>query len=217
MNCWAVVPIKRRSAAKQRLGGRLSPELRLTLTRTMLEAVVDALLKSRSVDRITFASAERDTIAAEFPVLPDMGGGLNAVLEDARRILAARGVGELLVLPADLPMISAADIDAFVESGRQGGFALGADGTGLGTNALFLRTGAAFRFQFGADSRARHLEEAMRIGYKPAEMSLPGISFDVDEPQDLERLLAADDPRYLFLNTGPGGNAWLMQREMRHG
>jgi 2-phospho-L-lactate guanylyltransferase len=217
MNCWAVVPIKRRSAAKQRLGGRLSPELRLALTRTMLDAVVDALRKSCSVDRIAIASAERDTIAAEFPVLPDRGGGLNAVLEDARRSLVARGADELLVLPADLPLIEAAEIDAVVESGRRGGFALGADDAGLGTNALFLRTSAAFRFQFGADSRARHLEEAMRIGYMPAEMSLPGISFDVDEPQDLERLLAADDPRYLFLNAGPGGNAWLMQREMQHG
>lgn len=217
MSCWALVPIKLRSAAKQRLGERLSPELRLTLTRTMLASVVDALRKSRGVDRITFASAERDTIPVEFPVLPDLGGGLNAVLEDARRTLIAQGADELLVLPADLPLIGATDIDAVVEAGRQGGFALGPDGAGRGTNALFLRMSAAFRFQFGADSRARHLEEAMRIGCMPAEMNLPGLSFDVDEPQDLDRLLAADDPRYLFLTTGPGGNAWPRQREMRHG
>ncbi|HUO82592.1 MAG TPA: 2-phospho-L-lactate guanylyltransferase, partial [Gammaproteobacteria bacterium] len=217
MNCWAVVPIKRRSAAKQRLGGRLSPELRLALTRTMLESVVDALRNSRGVDRIAFASVERDTIPEEFPVLPDTGGGLNAVLEDARRTLIARGAGTLLVLPADLPLISAADIDAVVKSGRRGGFALGADDAGRGTNALFLRTSAAFRFQFGPDSRARHLEEAMRIGCMPAEVSSPGLSLDVDEPQDLDRLLAADDPRYLFLTAGPGGNAWHMQREMRNG
>lgn len=217
MSCWALVPIKRRSAAKQRLGERLSPALRLALTRTMLESVFDALRKSRRVDRIAFASAERDTIPMEFPVLPDMGGGLNAVLEDARGLLIARGADELLVLPADLPLISAADIDAVVESGRRGGFALGADDAGLGTNALFLRTSAAFRFQFGAGSHARHLEEAMRIGCVPEELSIPGISFDVDEPQDLDRLLAADDPRYLFLAAGPGGNAWPTQREMRHG
>jgi hypothetical protein len=42
--------------------------------------------------------------------LPDTGGGLNAVLEDARRTLIARGAGELLVLPADLPLITATDI-----------------------------------------------------------------------------------------------------------
>jgi 2-phospho-L-lactate/phosphoenolpyruvate guanylyltransferase len=217
MNCWALVPIKRRSAAKQRLGERLSPELRLALTRTMLESVVDALRKSRGVDRIAFASAERDTIPAEFPVLPDMGGGLNAVLEDARRILIARGAEELLVLPADLPMISAPDIDAAVESGLRGGFALGTDGAGLGTNALFLKASAPFRFQFGPDSRARHLEEAMRIGCLPAEVSFPGLSFDVDEPRDLDRLLAADDPRYLFLSAAPGVKAWPMQHEMRLG
>lgn len=217
MSCWALVPIKRRSAAKQRLGGWLSPELRLTLTRTMLESVVDALRNSRSVDRIAFASVERDTIPEEFPVLPDTGGGLNAVLEDARRTLSARGAGTLLVLPADLPLISAADVDAVVESGRRGGFALATDDAGRGTNALFLKTGAAFRYQFGPDSRVRHLEEAMRIGCRPAEVSFPGLSFDVDEPPDLDRLLAAADPRYLFLTAAPGGNAWHMQREMRNG
>jgi len=217
MSCWALVPIKRRSAAKQRLGEQISPELRLALTRAMLESVLDALRKSRGVDRIAFASVERDTIPAEFPVLPDMGGGLNAVLEDARQLLLARGADELLVLPADLPLIAASDIDAVVESGRRGGFAIGADDAGLGTNALFLRTSAAFRFQFGADSRSRHLEEAKRLGCMPAEVSSPGLSFDVDEPQDLDRLLAANDPRYLFLAPGPGGNAWSMHRELRHG
>jgi len=217
MSCWALVPIKRRSAAKQRLGEQISPELRLALTRAMLESVLDALRKSRGVDRIAFASVERDTIPAEFPVLPDMGGGLNAVLEDARQLLLARGADELLVLPADLPLIAASDIDAVVESGRRGGFAIGADDAGLGTNALFLRTSSAFRFQFGADSRSRHLEEAKRLGCMPAEVSSPGLSFDVDEPQDLDRLLAANDPRYLFLAPGPGGNAWSMQRELRHG
>lgn len=217
MSCWALVPIKRRSAAKQRLAARLSPELRLALTRTMLASVVDALRNSRGVDHIAFASVERDTIPDEFPVLPDTGGGLNAVLEDARRTLIARGADELLVLHADLPLVSAADIDAVVESGRRGGFALGTDCAGRGTNALFLKSGAAFRFQFGADSRARHLEEAMRSGCRPAEVSSPGLSLDVDEPQDLDRLLAADDPRYLFLTAIPGGNAWPLQREMRHG
>lgn len=216
MSCWALVPIKRRSAAKQRLGERLSPELRLALTRTMLESVVHALRRSRRVDHVAFASVERDTIPAEFPVLPDKGGGLNAVLEDARRFLVARGADELLVLPADLPMVSAADIDAVVESGRRGGFALAADDAGLGTNALFLSAGAAFRFQFGDDSRACHLAESMRTGFMPVEANSPGLSFDVDEPQDLDRLLAADDPRYLFLTAGPGGNAWPMQRKMRH-
>lgn len=217
MSCWAIVPVKRRSAAKQRLGELLSPELRLALTRAMLASVVDALRKSRRLDHVAFASVERDTIPAEFPVLPDRGGGLNAVLEDARRLLIAQGADELVVLPADLPMISAADIDAVVESGRRGGFALATDDAGLGTNALFLGLKTAFRFQFGADSRARHLAESMRTGCVPAEVNSPGLSFDVDIPQDLDRLLIADDPRYLFLTAGPGGNAWPVQREMQLG
>lgn len=183
----------------------------------MLAGVIEALRKSSRIDHVAFVSAERDTIPAEFPVLPDEDKGLNAALDDARRSLMEMGADELLVLPADLPSVAATDIDFVVESGRQSGFALVADAAGRGTNALFLRGRAPFRFRFGADSCAAHLEEARRAGCTPTVVDCPGLSFDVDEPEDLDRLLAAAQPRYTFLIAGPGGNAWPLQRAIRIG
>lgn len=217
MSTWALVPVKRRSAAKQRLAGRLPPAVRLELTRTMLGCVVDALRKSRLIDHVAFASAERDTIPLEFALLPDAGGGLNAVLDDARRSLLANGAAELLVLPADLPFVTAADIDAVVESGRRSGFALATDRAGRGTNALYLRAASPFRFRFGPDSRASHVEEAARAGWLPVPVESAGLSFDVDESEDFDRLLAAGDPRYRFPAAASGGNAWPVQRAMQAG
>jgi 2-phospho-L-lactate guanylyltransferase len=206
--CCAIVPVKRRAQAKLRLSPGLAPGERVALTRAMLAAVLEALGGSRLVDEAVVVSEERDTIPARIRVLPDPGRGLNAALDSARARIAAGGADEILVLPADLPLVAVADVDAMIERGRRGGFALAGDRAGTGTNALFLPARSAFRFRFGADSRARHLAEAARAGLVPAVVESPGLAFDVDTPADLDRLRAARDARYTLLQAGTGGGAW---------
>jgi 2-phospho-L-lactate guanylyltransferase len=87
-----------------------------------------------------------------------------------------------------LPTITAADIDALVRAGRQGGFAIASDAAGVGTNALCLASTHPFRFQFGPDSKRLHLQEAERTGLGAQVVRLPGLEFDVDSPADLDRL-----------------------------
>lgn len=215
MSCWALVPVKPREAAKRRLAGRLSPRLRLELTRAMLAGVIEALQDSRGVDHVGVVSAERDTVPSGVAVLPDRGSGLNAALEDARLALRAVAASEFIVLPADLPLITAADVDGLVQAGRESGFAIATDRAGRGTNALYLRAESPAGFRFGADSRAAHVAEAIRTGCAPAALDTPGLRFDVDEPEDLDRLIEAAHPRYTFLTVGSGGTAWPMQRATR--
>jgi 2-phospho-L-lactate guanylyltransferase len=206
--CCAIVPVKRRAAAKRRLAPALAPGGRIALTRAMLASVLEALAGSTLVDEVVVVSGERDTIPARLRVLPDPGGGLNTALDSARARAAAEGADEILVLPADLPLVTPADVDAMIECGRRGGFALAGDRAGTGTNALFLPARSAFRFRFGAHSRARHLAEAAAAGLAPALVESPGLAFDVDTPADLDCLRAARDARYTFLQTGTGGGAW---------
>jgi 2-phospho-L-lactate/phosphoenolpyruvate guanylyltransferase len=217
MTCWALVPVKRRAACKQRLAGQLSPEQRLQLVRQMLAGVVDAVRQSKCVDALAFVSEERDTIPAGIRLLPDAGAGLNSALAAARQALIGRGAEELVVLPADLPFVTGPDIDVLVEAGRGAGCALATDRAGLGTNALWLPAHAPIRFQFGPGSRLRHVEEAERLGLAPALVSLPGLAFDVDGPDDLDELLERGDPRYLFMGSSSGGNRWPVRRQKRFG
>lgn len=217
MSCWALVPVKPREDAKRRLAGRLSPALRLELTRAMLAGVIEALQDSRGVDHVAVVSAERDTVPPGIAVLPDRGRGFNAALEDARLALRTLAASEFIVLPADLPLITAADVDAVMQAGKEGGFAIATDRAGRGTNALYLRAESPARFRFGVDSRAAHVAEAIRTGCAPVAVDTPGLRFDVDEPVDLERLMAAAHPRYTFLTAGSGGTAWQMQRAMHLG
>ena len=186
--CWALVPVKARAECKSRLAGRLGDEARLALVRCMLEQVLGALGTAPSIGRVVVVSPERDTVPPEIPLFGDAGHGLNEALQEGERALAERGASELVILPADLPLVSAADIEAVVRSGRRSGFAIATDVAGTGTNALYLRPATGFRFRFGPGSRQRHVAEALRLGLRPALVRTRGLQFDVDSLDDLARL-----------------------------
>ncbi len=154
----------------------------------MLAGVLAATASAQTVHRTIVVSPERDQIPAEVPVLADSGASLNAALEQAHGVLRELGCRELLVLPADLPRITAADIDTLVRAGRKSGFAIAPDASGTGTNALCFVSMQPFRFQFGPDSRSLHVQEARRMGLEPQIVRLPGLAFDLDSPVDLEFL-----------------------------
>lgn len=186
--CWALVPVKSRAECKSRLAGRLDDAARLSLVRCMLDHVLEVLRSAPCVDRIAVVSPERDAVPPDIPVLSEVGGGLNEALQDATRALVARGAGELVVLPADLPLVTASEVKALIREGRRSGLALATDTTGTGTNALYLRPTAGFRFQFGPGSRERHMTEAVRLGLRPGLVRAAGLEFDVDSIEDLTRL-----------------------------
>jgi len=184
----ALIAIKERARCKTRLSEALGSAARLELVRSMLTAVLSAARGAHTVRQIIVVSPERDFVPADVPVLADTGEGLNGALTQAHRVLREFGCREVVILPADLPRIKAADIDALVRAGRQGGFAIASDAAGLGTNALCLVSAHPFRFQFGPDSRRLHLKEAERIGLGAQMVRIPGLEFDVDSPADLDQL-----------------------------
>jgi 2-phospho-L-lactate/phosphoenolpyruvate guanylyltransferase len=184
----ALIAIKERTRCKTRLSEALGSAARLELVRSMLTAVLSAARGAHTVRQIIVVSPERDCVPEDVPVLADTGECLNGALMQAHRVLREFGCREVVILPADLPTISPADIDALVRAGRQGGFAIASDAAGLGTNALCLASAHSFRFQFGPDSQRLHLKEAQRTGLGAQMVRLPGLEFDVDSPADLDRL-----------------------------
>jgi 2-phospho-L-lactate guanylyltransferase len=154
----------------------------------MLSRALTATGNALTVYQTIVVSPERDQVPAEVEVLADTGESLNSALEQAHRLLRERGCGEFLVIPADLPRITAKDIDTLVHAGRTSGFAIAPDSRGTGTNALYFAPLQPFRFQFGPDSFSLHLQEAQRAGLDPQVVRLPGLAFDLDSPADLELL-----------------------------
>jgi 2-phospho-L-lactate guanylyltransferase len=184
----ALIAIKERERCKSRLKESMDDPARVALVRSMLAAVLAAAASAQTVHQTIVVSPERDLIPAAIPVFADTGESLNIALAQAHRMLLDFGCHEVVVLPADLPLITAAEIDSLVRAGRDGGFSIAPDAVGTGTNALCLVSAQPFAFQFGPDSRHLHLQEAQRSGLTPLVVRLPGLAFDVDSPTDLERL-----------------------------
>lgn len=185
MSCWALIPIKLPALGKGRLAGVLAPTERQRLVRVMLDRVLGALEESQLIERVAIVTPATDLTRHAVTLLPDTGLGLNGSVQQAAAMLARRGARELLVMHGDLPLAHPDDIDELVRQGRHAGLALAPDRDRVGTNAIYLPTGTSFRFQFGTNSFANHVAEALRCGRVPTVIERAGLAFDVDLPSDL--------------------------------
>lgn len=109
-------------------------------------------------------------------------------------ILKRRGIDAALVLPGDVPLMRASDVDLVVagaleESTTAPFAALVPSHDRMGTNALLLGPPDILRLRFGHDSFCYHLDQVVtkRLPIKIVENER--IALDIDEPEDLERLL----------------------------
>jgi 2-phospho-L-lactate guanylyltransferase len=120
--------------------------------------------------------------------LPEEGEDLNRALAQGRQYAADAGVRDLLILPADLPWLCAADLQELCRLGEQGNQIVVSPSQDGGTSALYLRLPSELPFCFGANSFVRHLSAARAAGYAPAVYDSPTLRFDLDTPSDLEKL-----------------------------
>jgi 2-phospho-L-lactate guanylyltransferase len=192
-----VIPIRSLSDSKTRLSPVLDPAARSALTREMLDRVVRAALGAVSRAEVVVISPDPDALAEVGRVDPSIRlilqdskrPGLNPALEQAATAMRELGVSTILILPADLPLVSSADIDNLLR--RDAPVVIAPDRHRMGTNALMVRLdafGEPFVFQFGEESFGKHQDEAARLGVDAVTATAPGTSFDLDTPEDLAQL-----------------------------
>jgi 2-phospho-L-lactate guanylyltransferase len=199
---WALVPIRGLETAKTRLGEDLDAEERTDLVTRLLRQTLAATRDARAVAGTIVVTMDPDAagIAKEMRAigLVERAPGLNEAIVAARSVAIARGAHAILVLPADLPSISAAAIDDLVAgaSGAAGGgtartlVTLVSDRHGTGTNALLVSPPGAIDPAFGEGSRAEHERRARSAGATFVELGGP-LSVDLDTPADLVAAAAA--------------------------
>lgn len=184
MTCWAIIPVKGTELGKQRLAGVLGEAARGTLVRDMLDHVVAAVREAQGIDRIVLVGSSRLGQGDDVALLPDPGMGLNPAISSAITVAQAQGATRAVVIFADLPQLTAADVELLAAAPQ---ITLAPDRHDTGTNALSLPLPGAsgFTFGFGPDSFARHLAEAERTGLVFEVIRSPGLQRDIDEPADL--------------------------------
>ncbi|MGH2621500.1 MAG: 2-phospho-L-lactate guanylyltransferase [Anaerolineales bacterium] len=191
MTLWAIVPVKPFQQAKSRLAGVLSDAERVELSRTMLSQTLERICEVRQITRVVVVSADRQvldlaTAAGAVPLLEPDPPNLNRALRLAAETARASGATALLVVPADLPGLSAADLRTIIElAGRPPCLVIAADRHSRGTNALLLIPPALIEFDFGAESFARHVALGRAAGARVEICNLPALALDLDSPEDL--------------------------------
>lgn len=192
-----VIPLNALDRAKSRLAGVLTPEERRALTLWLAGRTLAALRDSGVVERIAVVSPDADALAwaaAEGgEPLAQPGRGLNAGLALARAWAVQRKAGALLVALGDLPLLSGDEVRRFVAMGRLHSrlLTLAPDRARDGTNLLLARPPELAPLAYGRGSFARHRSLARRAGTPTLLFRSPGVAFDVDQPADLDELIAA--------------------------
>jgi len=190
-----LVPIKNTSSAKQRLAAVLDQPSRTRLAQAMLHDVLSALYdwKNRPGVGIVTSDPYATELAIEykFQVMPDPENpGETGAIEMATRLCIERGEDSTLVIPADIPLIQAWELQEIMKHAPAAGTVLVPAGDGRGTNAVFRRPANLFPLRFGNDSFKPHHAAAQATGKPCIVLSLPGIAADVDNPEDLQQLVS---------------------------
>jgi 2-phospho-L-lactate guanylyltransferase len=93
----------------------------------------------------------------------------------------------VLVLPADLPLISSEDILTLIERAKDPPVVVIApDRHEKGTNALLISPSGLIEYDFGENSFQRHCELVKKAGARLEIVDLPSLGLDLDVPEDLE-------------------------------
>lgn len=190
-----LVPIKNTTGAKQRLSPVLAQRSRTQLAQAMLHDVLSTLhgWKNRPSVGIVTSDTFATNLASDygFHVIPDLDNpGETGAIEMATQFCVEHGEDSTLVIPADIPLIQAWELEEVLKHAPEEGSVLVPAGDGRGTNAAFRRPANLFPLRFGNDSFKPHHAAAKATGKPCVVLHLPGIAVDVDNPEDLQQLIS---------------------------
>jgi 2-phospho-L-lactate guanylyltransferase len=192
MTIWAIVPVKPLRRGKSRLAGALSEDERTKLNQSLLQHTLETLTDLKEVEQVLVVSRDPNalTLARSYGAKTVQEEGqpeLNTALKRATvvaQVYATRGV---LVLPADLPLITREDVLTLIShAGEPPVVVIAPDRHEKGTNALLISPAGLIDYDFGGSSFQRHCELVKKAGARLEIVNLPSLGLDLDVPEDLE-------------------------------
>ena len=198
MDIGALIPVKGFNGAKQRLSSRLSMLERSDLMKAMVHDVLAEVGRVGQIQKtyIVTGSTEVESwvSAPNVEVIREREEtGQTDAVHFGFAVMKAAGMGAALVLPGDIPLLRAEDIESVLRAAPKnpiGPFAvLVPSHDYLGTNALLLAPPDILSLRFGYDSYRHHLHEAATHGIPVSVVENSRIGLDIDEPSDLQQLI----------------------------
>jgi len=191
------IPVKDLSNAKQRLGAALDQAHRSQLAEAMLRDVLNAAAGVRT--RVDVALVSGDPHAKElagefgFLVIEDTRNeSETAAIELATGWAEAQGYDTTVVIPGDIPLARSEELHQVLDAAPEEGMVLAPAYDRRGSNCILRRPASIIPLRFGNDSFLPHCEAMRRTGKPLVILELPGIGLDIDNPHELDMLVARD-------------------------
>lgn len=194
MTLWAIVPVKPLQRGKSRLSSILSVTERTTLNQSMLVNTLKTLKSISEIDTVLVVSRDPAAlaIARDFDaktVLEDGSPELNTALRRAAMVAKAYYANQILVMPADLPLVKAENIREFLAlSTGSPELIIAPDRRKDGTNALYINPADLIDFYYGPGSFTKHLNAARAKKASIQIVENEALGLDLDLPEDLQIL-----------------------------
>ena len=192
MTLWAIVPVKPLRHGKSRLSGTLSEDERTQLNENLLEHTLETLANLKELEQVLVVSRDPHALAiarkhGARTVREDGSPHLNTALARATIVAKLHATRGVLILPADLPLLTRDDILALIERATNPPVVVIApDRHEKGTNALLMSPAGLIEYDFGEGSYQRHCKRAKKAGARLEIVKLPSLGLDLDLPEDLE-------------------------------
>jgi 2-phospho-L-lactate guanylyltransferase len=194
MTLWAIVPVKPLKRGKSRLSSILSVAERTTLNQSMLVNTLKTLKSINEIDTVLVVSRDPAALAVarDFDaktVQEDGSPELNTALRRAAMVAKAYYANQILVMPADLPLVKAEHIKNFLAlSDAAPELIIAPDRRNDGTNALFINPANLIDFYYGPKSFNRHIAAAKLKDATIQIVESEVLGLDLDLPEDLQLL-----------------------------
>lgn len=194
MSLWAIVPVKPLRRGKSRLSNILSEEERTRLNHKLFSHTLDVLLQVEAISEILIVSRDSNVLteAREKGVRTVTEHGtpeLNNALRRASLFSNVFSTEGVLIVPADLPLLTPGDVTDFVaQRSEPPMIVISPDRRRQGTNMLLIDPAGLITFSFGIDSFERHCELARLTGAQVNIYENEHIALDLDVPEDYEIL-----------------------------
>lgn len=194
MTLWAIVPVKPLRRGKSRLSGVLTEDERTALNQSMLINTIKTLREVPEIDVILVVSRDPSALAIARTyeartVLEDGSPELNTALRRATKVAQTYQAREIIVLPADLPLITPEKIRDFISySGNPPEVIIAPDRRKDGTNALYISPADLIDFCYGKGSFNIHFEQAKKAKANIKIVEDDAFALDLDLPEDLDLL-----------------------------
>ena len=196
MKIFALVPVKRFESSKSRLSSVLNVAERKELSELLLTNTLSVLTEATAISEIVIVSS--DEVAMEIArkkgakvLRESKDGGVNAAIARADDYSFENGAEATLVIPQDLPLLVAADVNMICMKAESPDrcLVLCPSIRYDGSNALLRKPSLLLKTSYDEDSFHAHIGAATKVGIPIKVFLSKRIMLDLDTTEDIKILM----------------------------